>query len=226
MLKRLMAACIVFVGVSVEAAPIVFQNVQLTADAVSLAEGIADAQSAASPPSPPPLTPSAAAIGASDLALAGAVAAPGLLSTSADVISIVGPASAVASASFSATFVNFTLTSLVFDFDSFDFATGSGFAGASLIVLLTSGGQTIIDEVFTVSTERTFTFNAAPGTLSLLQVFISSEASALLAPGGASNFASVSIVGTGVPLPSTIMLLLVAAFAMRAIGGRAARSFA
>ena len=86
-----------------QSAPIPF-NVQLQTDTTAVAESSADVHSDTSPPSATPLATSSVVVGVTDFASAGAIAADGLLSTSAEAFSVAGFASGVGSSRYLASF--------------------------------------------------------------------------------------------------------------------------
>ena len=220
-MKQLLMTVLTLVAVAAQAGPVQFVGTQFDTTAVALAQGLADAQSASSPPSALPLTSEAVATGTTDVATAGAFGSLGLLSTSADVTGISGLTSGVGTSHFSGMFLNTGLpTSLIFDFESLDFASGTGLAGATLFILLVSNGTTLIDEVLTASTALTFQTLLPAGTTGVLDLLLVSEAQGGDGGfGGASNTALVQFVAL-VPLPPTYLLLLVALFAMIAVQRR------
>ena len=220
MIKQLMAAFVAAFTVAVHAAPVPLFSVQADTTAVALAQGIADVQSAASPPLTLPITSDAAAVGAIDIATAGAFASLGLLSTSADVTGITGATSGVGNAHFSATFANHGPMFLFIDLDVFGLASGTGFAAATLFVTVTSGGLTLVDEIVTSTTELLLAFAMPVGTTSVLDLLLVSEAgTGLGGAGSAVNVASVAF-SVMVPLPATWALLLVAVLAMALVRRR------
>src|SRR5687767_11656744 len=95
MAKQLLFACLACLATTVQAAPVTFFNPQFATTAVASAQGVGDLQSDSSPSSALPLISSASAVGATDIATAGAIAAPGLLQTSTDANGIIDVASAV-----------------------------------------------------------------------------------------------------------------------------------
>jgi hypothetical protein len=220
-MKQLLIACLALFAVTTQAGPIVFVDTTFDTNAVATAEGLADIQSAASPPDDLPVISVAVVVGATDVATAGALAALGFLSTSADVTGITGPTSGVGTSHFSGMFPRGGLMRLTVDFDVLgEFATGTGFSASSLIVTVTSGGATLIEDVLAASTERTFSFELPTGSTGLLDLLLVSEASAAGEAGGGTGGAfSLALVefGAALPLPSTPLLVLVAIAAMAAV---------
>ncbi|CAN5206979.1 hypothetical protein BH11PSE9_BH11PSE9_00350 [soil metagenome] len=165
---------------------------------------------------------SADSIGLIDVATAGAIVGSGLLSTSADV-SAAGLGSAVATSRFTGSFLNAGAVSLALDFTSLDFATGSGGAMTTLFVSLTSNGITLFEDY--VHGPWQFAYTPLLGTTSLLDLTLSSEASAAFltaGPGNASAFGLVAITGA-VPEPSTWLLFGIGMGAVVIIRTRAQR---
>ncbi len=179
-----------------------------------MAEGVADVQAGSSPPAATPLITSAAVIGTTDSASAEALATPGFLSASADVNAIADVAAATGTARFVGSFSDTGELNLSFDFNSIGFPLGDGgVAGATLFITLTSGANTLIEEVLDVSGLREFSLVLPKGTTSTLELVLTSEASGSSgsAPSGGFNVALVDFTGAvaAVPLPSTLLLLAI-----------------
>ena len=209
MITRVLIACLACFVTNVQALPVVFTNTAFDTSAVALAEGVADFNSDASPPSPLPLVTSATAVGQTDFASGNGIAAQGLLSTLAEASSLAGVASGVGSSRFQGDFTGGGVFGLHFDFDSTDATSATAQSSGSLFLLLSSltSGTTLLDEIFSVSGP----FDVArfiPVGDYRLELLLSSEANTT-AGGDASNFASVTFAQpTLVPEPATWALML------------------
>jgi len=135
------------------AAPILFTSSQFLAATVASTSTLADADNASNPPTALPLIIDSTVFDANNFASGASIAAPGLLSTTADVTTTAGFASAVGSAEFIGMFTP-TQPYVLLQFPAFtssDFTNGAtAFSGGSLFVRLTSGTSTLFDQVFTV----------------------------------------------------------------------------
>lgn len=216
MIKRVLLASLAVLAFGVQAAPITFFNTQYNVAAATSSDSEAAFDSQSSPPNGLPLIASAASVEANfDIATAGAFAGAGLLSTSADVSSLVGLGSASSQSQFVGSFLNLDQVSLnLAFFQPADFSAGSGAASTVLYVLLKSDGVTLFDDFITG--DWNFEYKALEGTTSVLELTLFSEASAgyLSANAGdASTFGQVTFDGT-VPLPATPLLVLVGLAAM------------
>lgn len=190
-----------FSGSALAAIP--FTGAQYEASAIAEGAGAApevDLQSAADF-----ITASAASVGGANVATAGAIAGPGLLTTSADVSA--GELShAVATARFSGSFVNSGTVSLSLDYTGLNFADGTGAASTTLFVSLVNGGVTLFEDY--VQGPWSFSYTPAAGSTSLLDLTLTSEVSAAFlsaGTGNASSFGSVAIMGA-VPEASTWLM--------------------
>jgi len=153
-----------------------------------------------------PLSGSAASVGTTDIATAGAIATLDQLTTSADA-SAVGLGSSVGTSRFTGAFVNSGSVNLIIDFTRFDSSSGSGGASTTLFLSLMSNGVSLFNDY--VEGLRQFSYSPVIGTTSLLDLTLSSEASAgflSAGSGNASSFGLVSITGT-VPEPSAWLLV-------------------
>jgi hypothetical protein len=219
--KRFLMACLAALAFSVQAAPITFYDVSFDVTAIAQGDGAPGFDAQSSPPTPAPLSASASS-GTLDLATAGAIAGPGLLTTSADASGGGGIASSVASAHFAGSLLNDGPISLNIDYMAMDLADGSGDAGTSLFVLLVSDGITLFQDFITGPWQ--FSYNPVRGTTGVLDLTLSSEASAGFVTqglGNASAFGLVSLTGT-VPESPTLSLTMLALAAMWAVGQRRA----
>lgn len=205
MKKQILMACLAAAAFCAHAGPVTFFDVQFDVTAIASGDGAPGFDSQSGPPSATPLSASAAS-GSLDIATAGAIAGPGLLSTSADVSGGGGIASSVATSHFVGSFLNSGFITLNIDFTALDIADDTGDAGTSLFVLLTSGGVTLFQDYITGP--WAFAYDPAAGT-SVLDLTLSSQASAgFPAPGvgSGSSFGLVSFTGT-VPEASSLLLL-------------------
>lgn len=166
---------------------------------------------------------SAASVGASDVATAGAFVAPGLLGTAADA-SALGFGSAVATARFIGSFVNPGTVNLSVDFGSFDSGIGSGLAQTTLFVSLVSDGITLFADFVGPGT-WTASYNPLRGSTTVLDLLLASDASAAFTsaePGNASAFGLVAITAA-VPEASTWALFALGLGGLGAVRARRQR---
>ena len=224
MTKRAWITCLAALAVCSEAGAITFTNAQFDVTAIAVTSGPAGFDSQSSPPSATPVSASADSLGGADIATAGAIAGPGLLTSSADVSGGGGGAiNAVATSHFTGSFVSSAAEPyLVIGFTPLGFAVGSGLAATSLFVSLTSGGTTLFQGFIDGSS---WTYNLAPGTAGLLDLTLSSEVSAgfpAQGVGNASSFGQATIT-SAVPLPAPWLLLLVGMGPLAARRARAKR---
>ncbi|MEF7613325.1 hypothetical protein V4F39_05325 [Aquincola sp. MAHUQ-54] len=210
MVKRLFMACLAALALSAQAAPVSFVDALFEATAVATTDGVPGFDMQSGPPSELPVLAEADSIGlTTDIALAGAIGGPGLLSTSADVSGASGIASAVATARFTGSFATTGLLSLSIDFAPVTFADGAGSAATSLFVSLVSGGVTLFQDY--VTGPWTFEYTQAAGATSLLDLTLSSEATVGFPTAGVGNAVTsglVSFAVSPVPLPATWLLFL------------------
>jgi hypothetical protein len=201
------------------AAPIPFFNTAFDTNAVALAGSVVDLQSAATPANTLPLSSNAVAVGTTDLATADAFADNGFLSASSNVFGSTSVVDGVATSHFLGSFNNGVATLLSFNLDTTSSSSGTGTADGYLAILLTSGGQTLINQVLTSSGTFNFTFARPIGTTSLLDVTLVSESSAFAGTGDGFNL-GIGTFFAAVPLPPTWPLLLVAFGACGAVQRR------
>ena len=208
MIKKALLACLAALAFASQANAVTFFNTQFDVTAIALSDGAPGFDSQSGPPSATPVSASAASVGALDLATAGAIGAPGLLSTSADASSGGGIASSVATSHFSGSFLMSALEPLLtIDFTSLNFGVGSGFGTTSLFVSLTSNGVVLFQDL--VTGPSVLRYAIAPGGTNFLDLTLTSEASAGFPQGlgDGSSFGQVSIA-SAVPLPAPWLLLL------------------
>ena len=207
MIRRVLLAGLAALALCSEARAIDFLTSQFEVNAVTTADGAPPGiDSASSPPSLTPVSASADSVGAANLALAGAIGAPGVLTATAEASANGGIASAVATSHFFGTFLMSAAEPvLVLDFSPTAFASGSGLGSTSLFALLTVGTTTLFSDLVTGH----WSYNLIPGTTYSLDLTLSSDASAGFPAGvgDASSFAMVEIT-SAVPLPATWLLLL------------------
>ena len=164
-------------GVFLEAQAITFLTTQFDVTAIATADGAAPGSThRSSPPSPTPVSASAASVGAMNIATAGAIGGPGLLTASADASSAGGIANAVGTAHFAGTFVMSAAEPLLYvDFRSRSPSfPGSGLGSTSLFVSL----STRRDDALRRLRHRPMGIHLFPGTTYLLDLTLTSEASA------------------------------------------------
>lgn len=193
-------------------------NVQLQTDTTAVAESAADVHSDTSPPSASPLATSSVVVGVTDFASAGAIAADGLLSTSAEAFSATGFASGVGSSRYLASFAGAAVAMIHLDFDTSDFADASASSLATAILLVVNDGVTVLEEVITLSGLYDFTVAFTSGANQSIDLVLTSEAYTLDG-GSASNVATVSI-GIALPEPGSLALAFAALAAIVALGAR------
>lgn len=172
-----------------------------------------------------PVTLSADSVGALSVSTAGAIVADGLLSTSVDV-SASDISSAVAMSRFIGSFVNQGTVSLDLDFTTLDLTSGTGAASTTLFVSLASDGVTLFSDY--AQGRWQFSYTPLIGSTSVLDLTLSSDASAAYlsaGPGNASAFGQVSITGV-VPEASTWLMLALGLGVVAVAGKRARRSTA
>jgi hypothetical protein len=206
-MKRVLLACLAALALCSEARAITFLTTQFDVTAVTTADGAPPGvDSESGPPSPTPVSASADSVGAANIATAGAIGAPGLLTASADASAINGIASAVGTSHFLGTFtMSAAEPLLVLNFAPTNFASGSGLASTSLFALLTAGTSTLFADLVT----GPWNFNLAPGITYSLDLTLSSEASAGFPAGvGDASTSGMVAITSAVPLPATWLLLL------------------
>jgi hypothetical protein len=218
-------ACLVALGSSTigHANAVPFSSVQYEATVVAMSsDGPLGLDSLSGTLGDDAVSLSADSIGAADLATAGAIVAGGLLSTSVDV-SANAISNAVATARFIGSFVNRGPVSLSLDFTALNLSSGTGEASTTLFVSLASNGVTLFSDY--VQGPWQFAYTPLVGTTSLLDLTLSSDASAAhlaAGPGNASGFGQVSIAGA-VPEASTWLMLSLGLGVVGAAGSRARR---
>lgn len=210
MIKQLLTATLAALAFSAWAGPIVFFDTRYDVSTVAITpDGAPGLDVQTSSGATVPLVSQATSLGSTDVALAGAIAAAGLLSTSADAgASGAGVSSAVATAGFSGWFTNDGPVTLDIDFQGFDDVTDSGLSETLLFVSLVSDGVTLFSDYVTGRTQ--LYYNPLAGTLSHLELLLSSSVSAGFPQGvgGASGTGLVSFSGT-VPLGASWTFVLI-----------------
>ena len=220
---RVLLACVAALALSSEARAITFLTTQFDVTAIATADGAPPGiDTDSGPPSPTPVSASADSVAAVNIATAGAIGGPGLLTASADASSGGGIANAVSTAHFAGTFVMSAAEPLLYvTFDPLTFASGSGLGSASLFVALSLvGGAEIFGDFVTGPWE----YGLMPGTTYLLDLTLTSEASAGFPAPTFGNASSIGLTTftSAVPLPAPWLLLLaglapVAAMKKRAV---------
>ena len=224
MTKKFLMACLVALAVSSEATAITFTSAQFDVTAVAVTSGVPGFDAQSGPPAAMPVSASADSTGGTELATAGAIGAPGLLTTSADVSGGGGIGNAAASSHFLGSFImSATEPILNIAFNPLDFASGSGLSATSLFVLLSRDGVTLFEDVF--SGPRSFSYNLGPGATGLLDLTLTSEVSTGFPGSGIGSAASfgMATITSAVPLPPTWLLLLVGLGPVAAMKRRAGR---
>lgn len=205
--KPAFLACLAALVFCARADAIPFLDIQFEATAIAIAsDGPPGLETQSGPLGDDAVSVSAASLGTTDVATAGAIVGLGLLSASVDV-SASDISSAVATSRFSGSFVNAGPVSLSIDFTGLDFTSGSGGASTTLFVSLASDGVTLFADYILGAWQ--FAYAPVLGTTSLLDLTLSSEASAAFlsaGSGNASGFGMVTMAGT-VPEASTWLLL-------------------
>jgi hypothetical protein len=194
--KRALAALVAALVCSSAANAIPYFGVYGEATAVAITgDGFPESQSQSGSPAIDALNASAASVGISDVATAGAIVGLDLLNTSVDVgASAFG--SAVSTARYSAAFVNTGVVELGLTFDQLNTVSGSGAATTTLWVSLVSDGVSLFRDAV-AGPSWYMKYSPVVGTTSLLDILLTSEASAAyLSPGVGGAFASgqVSVV--------------------------------
>ncbi|HEX2542724.1 MAG TPA: hypothetical protein VHM00_16765 [Caldimonas sp.] len=208
--KKILLACLATVAISAaQAAEITFLNPQFDVTTIATTtDGPASFDSQTSPPSATPIFASSDSVGATDVATAGAIGGPGLLSTSADATAVTGIATSVALAHFAGSFVlPAAQPFVVVDFTPLTFEVGSSNAATTLFIRLVTGATTVFADFVSGS----WAWGVTPGATYLLDLTLGSEANAGFAPAGTGNaFASGSVtITSAVPLPAAWILFLV-----------------
>ncbi len=207
MIKRVLVGCLAAFAFSAQAVDIPFVNPQFDVTAIAVADGPAGVDSQSGPPLAVPVVASAASLGTVSVATAGAIGAPGILTTSADVTGGGEIANAVGTAHFSGSFLTSAAAPILsIDFTAFTFAAGSGIASTSLFLSLTSGGVVLFNDF--VSGPAELMYYLTPGATNLLDLTLISEASAGFPDqglGNASSFGQVAFA-SAVPEPGTGLL--------------------
>lgn len=225
MFKRLFGAMAIVGAVALSVttldaqAAIVPFNVQLQTDTTAVAESTADVHSDTSPPSAAPLLTSSVVVGVTDFASAGAIAADGLLSTSAEAFSTAGFSSGVGSSRYLASFAGAFSALLHLEFDTSDFTDASASSLATAILLVVNDGVTVLEEVITLSGLYDFAVDFTSSANQSIDLILTSEAYTLDG-GSASNVANVSIGVVLLPEPGSLALAFAALAAILALGAR------
>jgi hypothetical protein len=210
--KRLWMTCLAVLALCGEAQAsfISFFDQQFDATAIAITvDGVPGVDTQSSPPLATPVSASADSTGTTDFATAGAIAGPGVLTASADVTAGGGIANAVATSHFAGSFINAAFVYLSIDFTALDFAVDAGSASSSLFVSVVSDGVTLFADFISGLWE--FEYRAPLGSVSTLDLTLTSEANAGLpggGVGGASTFGLATLAGRTLPLPAAWLLVL------------------
>jgi hypothetical protein len=205
MIRRLVtgAAFVAFAG-SAMAVPVLGTQ-QFQTETLALAEDAIDLQNGGGPASSGPFLTSASAFGVGSFAAGGAVAAPGLMSTSAEADSVSGFANAVGSAKYVANYTGVGGLFLHLAYDPSSSMTGSGFSEGSVLLTVTSGGLTILQELLTATTTFDRQVSVLGNPNQTVELLLWSQANTLTG-GAASNSGLLSFGITAVPEPATWVL--------------------
>jgi len=203
---------------SSQAGEITFTSAQFDVSAVAVTSASAGFDSRSSPPSAVPVSASADSVGAADVATAGAIGGPGLLTTSADVSGGGGITNAVGTSHFAGSFLTSAAEPfLTLDFAPTTFAVGASTVATSLFVSLMSGGITLFQDV--VSGPWHASYRLTAGATNSLDLTLTSEVTAGFPAQGTGNASSFGLVtfASAVPEPETSFLLLIGLGALAAI---------
>jgi len=225
-IKRVLVGCLAAFAFSAEAVDIPFVNPQFDVTAIAVGDGPAGVDSQSGPPSALPVVASAASVGTVSVATAGALGAAGFLTTSADVAGGGGITNSVGTSHFAGSFSTSAAEPILsIEFMASTFAAGSGIASTSLFLSLTSGGVVLFNDF--VSGPSIFTYLLTPGATNLLDLTLSSEASAGFPSEGIGNGSSFGQVAfaSAVPLPAPWLLLLVGLGPIAAMKRRVTKAF-
>jgi hypothetical protein len=217
-IKRVLTTVAIALACCSHAGAVTFTNSQFDVTALAVTSGTPGFASQSGPPSPTPVSASADSTSTTDVATAGAIGGPGLLTTSADATGGGGIANAVSTAHFSGSFLMSILEPVLnVDFNPLDFAVGSGTSTTSLFITLTSGGKTLFDDLVS----GPFSYNLGPGATGVLDLVLTSEVSVGFPEGvgNASSFGLVTIA-SAVPEPETALLFLIGVGALAAVKRR------
>lgn len=190
------------------AVPIVFDDVQYATTALAeLGADLDQAADGAAPPDALPVQSNAALDGVDEHAYADGIADEFLLATVVDLMSVSEAASAVATADFLGRFTAGGRQRLSLDFESLSDNLG-GTAGAQLAVTLTVGLDTLLDQLFDVSTQFDFDFEVASALDGVLSLNLIGSGDAI--DGRAFNLSTLSFALNSVPEPSSLALCVLA----------------
>jgi hypothetical protein len=223
-MRRLTSALLWFWAACAIAAPVQFSSTQFLTDAVAVAEGSADADSATSPPSSLPLISSATVVGTFDVALSGAIAATGLLGTSAEASSQSDVATAVAVAGFLGTFLAPDAITLIFDFATTHFTDPAAFSDGQVAYSVVSGALSYAGTLDANGVHQIPLLLTA-GMTSSIDILVTSEASTSVG-GSAFNASTLTFRVEDVSrvpepaLPSLLVAALMAFGAPRVLRAR------
>ncbi len=212
MIRRMLAVPLTALALMpLHAGAVTFFDAVLDATAVaSTLDGALGYDSVSSPPADAPVSAAADSVGATDIATAGAFAGDGLLTANADVASAGGVASAVGTAHFSGSFDNAVKMVVTIDFFALDATVGAASAATTLFVTLSNAGSVLFDDY--VTADWTWTYAAAPGSASWIDLTLASEVSAAVmdaAAGNASGFGQAAFAVSAVPMPAPWWLFAV-----------------
>lgn len=206
------AALLAGVTLGAQAVPVTFTSVQYNTSTAAIAGTAADAQFGDSGSLPLPLTTSAVAVDGGDFAAGGAIAAQGLLSTSAEASNTNSFANATSAAGFVGSFQGGGIFTFQFSYASQDLAGPPLASGSSLSFMLQSNGGTLLSTLVPVTEFFSVSMFIPTGGAHTVSLLLSSEATVLASlAGSAQNTASVSFQVSQVPEPTTWLLMLAGA---------------
>jgi hypothetical protein len=218
------ALSLLSITLAAQAAPTAI-TILLQTDTTAVAESTADVHSDTSPTGDAPLVTSSVVVGVTDFASGGAVAANGLLSTSAEAASDTSFASGLGSSRYLASFAGATGAVIHLGFDFSDFTDPAASSLATVILVILNDGVTLREEVISLKGLYDFTVAFATDANQRIDLMLTSEAYTLTG-GNAANAASVSFSVSLIPEPASLALILVGLVALgtRHAGARARSS--
>ena len=232
-IARLLTVLAALAGLDAQATPIVFTTTSYDTTAFAVSGALADTDSDATP-SPLPLVSTATVVAPNDFATAFALAASGLLSTSAEADTFAGAqgANAGAQSHFLGTFLGSGLLTIRLGFDDLNSVVGGAASSGTLFVLVTSTvgttTTTLFNNFFTVGGNHDLSL-ITPGGINTLDLVLFSQAATTGAGQGAQNFSQIvfsgDIAANAVPEPATVTLLFAGVLTMLAWKRRNDRAF-
>lgn len=207
--KQFLAACLAALALGAQATPLSFFDTHYSVTSIATSDAAAGFDTWSGPLASGSMSASADSVGDLGIAVAGAVAGPGLLTASADVSGSSGMAYAVATTNFMGSFINEGRMKISVDFAPFASFLGNGVASTSLFVVLVSDGITLFEDFISESWE--FDYGSLSGSVASLDLTLTSEAVTGFpsdGPGSAAALGIVTFGGGTVPTPGTLLLLV------------------